>query len=43
VFYLCYTEYRNMFPLLALSTFEKVTAPLREEIAQNAYFSCAGN
>ena len=31
VFYLCYTEYRNMFPLFALSTFTKVLAPILEE------------
>jgi squalene-hopene/tetraprenyl-beta-curcumene cyclase len=31
VFYLCYTEYRNMFPLFALSTFVKAIAPLLEE------------
>ena len=42
VFYLCYTEYRNMFPLLALSTFMKATAPLPEEDAQNTRYTCAG-
>ena len=42
VFYLCYTEYRNMFPLLALSTFMKATAPLPEENAQNTRYTCAG-
>lgn len=26
VFYLCYTEYRNTFPLLALAQFQKITA-----------------
>jgi squalene-hopene/tetraprenyl-beta-curcumene cyclase len=31
VFYLSYHEYRNTFPLLALATFTKVTAPLRED------------
>ncbi|HEX4770125.1 MAG TPA: squalene--hopene cyclase [Bryobacteraceae bacterium] len=31
VFYLCYTEYRNMFPLFALSTFVKAVAPLLDE------------
>jgi squalene-hopene/tetraprenyl-beta-curcumene cyclase len=43
VFYLCYTEYRNMFPLLALSTFLKAAAPAREESELNARFSWAGN
>jgi squalene-hopene/tetraprenyl-beta-curcumene cyclase len=42
VFYLCYTEYRNMFPLLALSTFRKTALSLREESQQSRY-SCAGN
>jgi squalene-hopene/tetraprenyl-beta-curcumene cyclase len=42
VFYLCYTEYRNMFPLLALSTFRKSALSLREENQQSSY-SCAGN
>ncbi len=31
VFYLCYTEYRNMFPLLALATFQKTMAALDSE------------
>ncbi len=35
VFYLSYTDYRNTFPLLALSTFAKATAP-REESAPRA-------
>ncbi len=42
VFYLCYTEYRNMFPLLALSTFRKTALSLREEDQQSSY-TCAGN
>jgi squalene-hopene/tetraprenyl-beta-curcumene cyclase len=42
VFYLCYTEYRNMFPLFALSTFQKTALALREENQQSRY-SCAGN
>ncbi len=41
VFYLCYTEYRNMFPLFALSTFVKTTAALRQE--QGGLYSCAAN
>ena len=43
VFYLCYTEYRNMFPLLALSTFLKATVSVREEYAQNTRYSWAAN
>ncbi len=43
VFYLCYTEYRNMFPLLALSTYRKQADESQEESAQAARFSCAGN
>jgi squalene-hopene/tetraprenyl-beta-curcumene cyclase len=31
VFYLTYTDYRNTFPLLALATFAKAKAPLRDE------------
>ncbi|HMF79404.1 MAG TPA: squalene--hopene cyclase [Bryobacteraceae bacterium] len=31
VFYLAYYDYRNTFPLLALSTFRKATAEMREE------------
>jgi squalene-hopene/tetraprenyl-beta-curcumene cyclase len=42
VFYLCYTEYRNMFPLLALAAFRKSVLALREENQQSSY-SCAGN
>ena len=42
VFYLCYTEYRNMFPLLALSTFRKSALSVREENEQSSY-SWAGN
>jgi squalene-hopene/tetraprenyl-beta-curcumene cyclase len=42
VFYLCYTEYRNMFPLLALSTLMKTSTSLREETAQKSSFTCAG-
>jgi squalene-hopene/tetraprenyl-beta-curcumene cyclase len=41
VFYLCYTEYRNMFPLLALSTFVKTTAAMKEEMSQGGFYSCA--
>jgi squalene-hopene/tetraprenyl-beta-curcumene cyclase len=43
VFYLCYTEYRNMFPLLALSTLLKTTALLREDAARKTSYTCAGN
>ncbi len=47
VFYLCYTEYRNMFPLLALSAFAKALAPILEEQASGAdvkrLYSCAVN
>ena len=43
VFYLCYTEYRNMFPLLALSTYRKQASELQEESAHAARFSCAGD
>ncbi len=31
VFYLSYTEYRNLFPLLALATFRKATATLERD------------
>ena len=31
VFYLSYTEYRNLFPLLALATFRKATASLERD------------
>jgi squalene-hopene/tetraprenyl-beta-curcumene cyclase len=38
VFYLAYTDYRNTFPLLALSSYVKATAPVREEsLAQAAH------
>lgn len=43
VFYLCYTEYRNMFPLLALSVYRKHADESQEETAQAGRFSCAGN
>jgi squalene-hopene/tetraprenyl-beta-curcumene cyclase len=43
VFYLCYTEYRNMFPLLALSTYQKQADELLEESTQAGRFTCAGN
>jgi squalene-hopene/tetraprenyl-beta-curcumene cyclase len=38
VFYLAYTDYRNTFPLLALSAYKKAAAPDREEsLAQAAH------
>ena len=40
VFYLSYTDYRNTFPLLALSTFIKATAS-RDERANRAVFRAA--
>ncbi|MBV9267171.1 MAG: squalene--hopene cyclase [Acidobacteriaceae bacterium] len=43
VFYLCYTEYRNMFPLLALSTYLKRANVLDESSSGMARFTCAGN
>ncbi len=36
VFYLAYTDYRNTFPLLALATYRKATASLREEAGVGA-------
>ena len=36
VFYLSYTDYRNTFPLLALSTYMKAAAPSRDELALSA-------
>jgi squalene-hopene/tetraprenyl-beta-curcumene cyclase len=33
VFYLAYTDYRNTFPLLALSTYRKATAVREESVA----------
>ncbi|MBV8569550.1 MAG: squalene--hopene cyclase [Acidobacteriaceae bacterium] len=36
VFYLAYTEYRNTFPLLALATYRKATASLREDVSVGA-------
>jgi squalene-hopene/tetraprenyl-beta-curcumene cyclase len=43
VFYLCYTEYRNMFPLLALSTYLKHASVLDDKSPASARFTCAGN
>ncbi|MBV8552314.1 MAG: squalene--hopene cyclase [Acidobacteriaceae bacterium] len=37
VFYLAYTDYRNTFPLLALTNYRKATAPARQETGVGAF------